>query len=116
MEKDNEFMWRQFCRLGEMIGDGLHYEEPWISRDYKRLQKILLPETDIEKEYRLKIRKIKNEKLDKQILERLKADRCDCGGELVQTRSGSRTVVCIKCGKRYRYGVTKPAKDLDNSK
>lgn len=25
MARDNEFEWRQFCRLGEMIGDGLHY-------------------------------------------------------------------------------------------
>ena len=32
--KDNEHLWRQFCRLGEMMGDGLHYEPDgkWIER------------------------------------------------------------------------------------
>ena len=42
MARENEFEWRQFCRLGEMIGDGLHYEESWISKEYKRLQKNLI--------------------------------------------------------------------------
>ena len=105
MARENEFEWRQFCRLGEMIGDGLHYEESWISKEYKRLQKILLPETEFEKEYKRKARKLRNESLNKQIAERLKTDRCNCGSELKQTRSGSKTVVCTKvdCGKRYTY-------------
>jgi|SRR5690554_3523591 len=103
MAKDNEFEWRQFCRLGEMIGDGLHYEEPWISKEYKRLQKILLPETKEEKEYKRKARKLKNENIDKQIVERLKTDRCKCGSELKQVRSGSKTVKCTKCESRYKY-------------
>jgi hypothetical protein len=31
--KDNEHLWRQFCKLGEMMGDGLHYEPDgkWIA-------------------------------------------------------------------------------------
>jgi len=52
MERENAFEWNQFCRLGEMIGDGLHYEDKWISKEYKRLAKILLPETQEEKEYK----------------------------------------------------------------
>lgn len=103
MVRDNEFEWRQFCRLGEMIGDGLHYEEPWISKEYKRLQKILIPETKEEKEYKRKARKLRNENIDKQIVERLKTDRCKCGAELKQVRSGSKTVKCIKCESRYKY-------------
>lgn len=42
---NDKFLWNQFCRLREMIGDGLHHEEPWISKEYKKLQKILIPET-----------------------------------------------------------------------
>jgi hypothetical protein len=100
---ENEFEWRQFCRLGEAIGDGLHYEDSWISKEYKMLQKILLPETDEEKEYKRKIRKLKNQNIDKQVVERLKIDRCKCGSELKQIRSGSKTVKCIECGSRYKY-------------
>lgn len=105
MERKNEFEWRQFCRLGEMIGDGLHYEDPWISKEYKRLQKILLPETKKQKERKSKARKIKNEVINSQINARLKTDKCKCGSELKQTRSGSKTVCCmdIECGKKYTY-------------
>jgi hypothetical protein len=105
MERDNEFEWRQFCKLGEMIGDGLHHEDPWISKEYKRLQKILLPETKEEKEYKNKVRKLKNENIDNQISERLKTDRCQCGSELKQIRSGSKKVKCVKCENRYKYGT-----------
>lgn len=104
---NNDFMWRQFCRLGEMIGDGLHHEEPWISKEYKQLQKILLPETPEEKEYKKKLRQERNKKRDTQIAKRLKEDNCDCGGELRQTRSGSLTVKCVECDKRYKYKTKK---------
>ena len=109
MDKDNEFLWNQFCRLGEMIGDGLHYEEPWITKEYKRLQKILLPETEEEKTHKREIRKSRNKNLDDQITERLKTDRCVCGSELRQSRSGSKVVVCTdeKCAKRFRYKTKK---------
>lgn len=103
MEKENKFEWEQFCRLGDMIGEGLHYEEPWISKEYKRLQKILLPETKEEKEFKKKLRQQKNESINKQISEKLLKDTCKCGGNLEQTRSGSKTVKCVKCGKKYRY-------------
>lgn len=107
MKKNNEFVWQQFCRLGEMIGDGLHYEDPWISKEYSRLQKILIPETKEEKEYKRKIRKAKNESINKQVAERLLIDKCSCGSELKQTRSGSKTVICIKCGLKYKYSSKK---------
>jgi len=107
MERDNEFEWRQFCRLGEMIGDGLHHEEPWISKEYRRLQKILLPETKERKEFKRNARKLLNESIDKQMVEKLKIDRCKCGAELKQIRSGSKTVKCTKCEKRYKYSSKK---------
>lgn len=99
---NKELMWRQFCRLGEMIGDGLHYEEPWISKEYNNLRKILIPETDEEKNYKRKIRQEKNKSIDKQIQE--KNDNCPkCKGELKQTRSGSKTVICTECNSRFKY-------------
>lgn len=101
--KENEFEWKQFCRLGEMIGDGLHYEDPWISKEYKRLQNILLPETEEEKEFKKKLRQQKNESINKQVSEKLEKDRCECGGDLKQARSGSKKVKCVECDKRYVY-------------
>ena len=107
--KNLDFEWQQFCRLGEMIGDGLHHEDPWISKEHKRLAKILLPETPEEKEFKREQRKKRNESIDKQVVEKLLQDRCTCGSELRQTRSGSKKVICISetCGKRYQYKTKK---------
>ncbi len=102
-KRENEFEWNQFCRLGEMIGDGMHHEEPWISREYKRLQKILIPDTPEVKEFKRKARKLRNENIDKQVKERLLTDKCSCGSEMKQTRSGSKTVKCLSCNKKWTY-------------
>lgn len=104
--RDNELEWSQFCRLGEMIGDGLHHEEPWISKEYKRLSKILLPETEEEKKYKREIKQLRNQNINNQINEKLKIDACIfCGSSLKQIRSGSKTVVCTNsnCGKKFKY-------------
>ena len=107
--KENEFEWRQFCRLGEAIGDGLHHEDPWISKEYKRLSKILIPETEEEKQYKKQVRKQRNENINKQVIDKLKTDKCSCGGDLKQTRSGSKKVVCVNdnCNKKYVYKTIK---------
>ena len=59
--RENEFEWNQFCRIGEMMGDGLHYEADgkWISKEYKRLAKILLKPSEEEKEFYKKARQEK---------------------------------------------------------
>lgn len=100
--KNLDFEWKQFCRLGEMIGDGLHHEDPWISKEYKRLLKILVPPTEEEKIWKAQVRKKRNESINKQVAERLEVDKCSCGGDLKQTRSGS-TVVVYGCGKKFKY-------------
>jgi hypothetical protein len=108
--RDNEFEWNQFCKLGEMIGDGLHWEEPWISKEYKRLAKILIPPTEEEKAYKAEIRRKKNENINKQIEERLKTDTCSkCNSKLKQTRSGSKVVQCIneECKAKFQYKTKK---------
>lgn len=96
----NEHLWRQFCRLGEMIGDGLHYESDgkWISAEYKRLAKILIPED--KKEHGI-IRKIKNANIDSQMAKLLELRKCDCGGEIKQKRSGAKVAYCQSCNQRY---------------
>lgn len=102
MARDNEFEWSQFCRLGEMIGDGLHHEDKWISKEYNRLAKILIPEAFTEQN------KIKNDKRNDAISKKLLVDRCGkCGSEMKQTRSGSFIVKCTKCGAKFKYNVLK---------
>ncbi|MDO6737074.1 hypothetical protein [Wenyingzhuangia sp. 2_MG-2023] len=109
MSNSNDHDWESFCRLGEAIGDGLHHEDPWIAKEYKRLQKILLPKTDLEKNIEKKIRIKRNENINIQIIERLKKDKCICGSNLKQVRSGSKTVVCKneECKKKYTYNSRK---------
>lgn len=106
IQNDNQHLWDRFIRLGEMIGDGLHYEEPWISKDYKQLMKILCPPTPEEKAIKSEIRRKKNENIDKQIQERLITDKCSkCNSDLKQTRKGSKVVQCVNkdCKARYQY-------------
>jgi hypothetical protein len=101
--KENELEWSQFIRLGDMIADGLHYEEPWISKEYKRLSRILIPEI---KEQEAENRRQKNKNIDKQLEEKLKTDCCSkCNSKLKQTRSGSKVVQCIneECKAKFRY-------------
>ena len=99
-ERDNEFEWNQFIRLGDMMGDELHHEPDgkWITREYKRLSKILIPE--IAEAYKEK-RKRKAASTNEQIKKLIEKFKCSCGGELKQKRSGTKVVYCIICDKRY---------------
>lgn len=108
---DDKFLWDQFARLGEMIGDGLHNEPDgkWITKDYNRLSRILLP--DMHKRLRMQ----KREAMDKQMAELLVKFKCNkegCGGDLIQTRKGCKTAVCVKCGAGYK--ATKEKRNKGN--
>lgn len=98
--KLNEFEWNQFCRLGEMMGDGLHHESDgkWIPREYKRLSKILIPEI---KEREKEQRKLKAIRINEQMDKILEKNKCSCGGNLKQKRSGSKVCYCLDCNNRY---------------
>lgn len=100
---DNEFLWNQFCKLGEMMGDGLHHEDDgaWIPKEYKRLMKILCPEISNE------ARKTKADKIDSQMVNLLSQRKCECGGDLKQSRKGSKICYCIVCNKRYKAKAKK---------
>ena len=95
--KDNEHLWRQFCKLGEMMGDGLHYEPDgkWIAKEYRQLAKILIPEENSIR------RKLKSANIDAQMAKLLEGKKCNCGGEIKQGRSGTRVAYCQNCKQRY---------------
>ena len=97
-KEHKDFLWRQFIKLGDMMGDGLHHEERWISKEYKKLAKILIPPTEEEKEILKARRQEINEAISK------KEDKCfKCQGDLQQTRSGSLVVKCENCGAKFKY-------------
>jgi hypothetical protein len=105
MEQDRDSaQWRQFFRLGEMIGDGLHNEPDgrWISKEYRSLQKILIPQTKEELDAKREWLKTKNEKIDAQMAKLLENKKCDCGGIIKQKRSGTKVAYCKDCNTRYR--------------
>ena len=105
-KEDNQLFWSQFIKLGDMMGDGLHYEEGggWIKRDYARLAKILIPE--IKDQYK-KERQDKNKRIDEAIARFLPNKTCECGAQLKQKRSGSMELLCTACPLTY---TTKYAK------
>lgn len=106
VERTNQFEWNQFCKLGEMMGDGLHHESDgkWISKEYRRLSKILIPEIRIQDAVR---RKAKNKLVDEKMASLLSNKKCDCGGGLKQTRSGSLSCRCTVCPLRFKARTKK---------
>lgn len=107
--RDNQYEWDQFCKLGEMIGDGLHNEPDgkWISKEYRRLMLLLNPDI---KQLLANQRKEKNERIDNQILKIIATIKCkkeDCNGQLYQSKSGSKIMTCSKCLARYKPVASK---------
>lgn len=43
-ETEEDRLSEQLIKLGDMMSDGLHYEEPWIAQEYRRIAKRLHPE------------------------------------------------------------------------
>ena len=102
-KKHNDHLWRQFIMLGEMIGDGLHYEDPQIEREYKRLSKILIPDTPEIKKIKRERREERNKHIDENMKALIEKNDCDkCKGKLKQSRSGSYIAYCTVCGMRYK--------------
>jgi hypothetical protein len=104
--QNNDFLWRQFCKLGEMIGDGLHYEPDgkWISQEYRKLAKILLPYTKEERQLKSTL---KVDSINSQMKKLLEEKKCSCGGALRQSRSGAKVAYCQTCNARYKARVRK---------
>lgn len=103
---DRDFLHHQLVKLGDMLGDGLGYEEPWIGKEYRKIYNLLYPPTKEEKQAKAEIRRKKNENINKQIEEKLKTNSCTkCNSKLKQTRSGSKVVQCIneQCKAKFQY-------------
>jgi len=98
-EEDRECLSRQFIRLGDMMGDGLHLESDgkWISKEYRRVAKALGYIMPGKK--RANNSGAINEKMD----ERVKQVACrKCGGTLKQSRSGSMQAKCTSCQAKFQ--------------
>ena len=102
-KEENKHLWDQFIRLGERIGDGdLGTDEKWISREYKKLSKILVPEIKEAEEHK---RKLRTENINAQMQNLISIKKCKkegCGGSLKQSRSGSKICYCNSCNTRYK--------------
>lgn len=93
---NQDFLSNQLIKLGDMMGDGLHHEEPWIAKEYGRILRKLHPE--IFQEIRRKKAINTNEQMDRLLQEK----KCICGGSFKQSRSGSKVAYCTSCGKRVK--------------
>jgi len=104
-KESKDYQWRQFVKLGDMMGDGLHHEPDgrWIVKEYNALAKILIPEDENTKRIKRERAQRKNAHTDQQIAERVATQKCTCGGQLKQTRSGSTKVQCTVCKSRFVY-------------
>lgn len=100
MEKERDRLHQQLIKLGDMMGDGLHYEDPSISREYKRICKILYPDMFPRK------RRKPNQKL----INTLKP--CDCGQKGWTYHRHDKGTVSISCKKCLRNtGEQKSSKE-----
>ena len=101
--KDKDFLYRQLDGLGQLIADGVA-DEPdgkWIRQQYRDICKTLGLTQPVKRKRK------NNDKIDEFMSKRLEDVRCDCGGDLKQSRKGSLIGICKVCGKKYRLGRTK---------
>ena len=88
---------RRLVKLGDMMGDGLHYEPggSWITKEYRRA----LKEAGI-----MPVKTRNTSRINEFMTERIKKVTCSCGGKLKQTRKGSFRAKCIECGLVWQLG------------
>lgn len=101
--EDKQFLHRQLVKLGDMMGDGLHYESDgkWITKEYRRVARALGYDMPAKKN------KPHNGEMTIEINARMAARITEvsckaCGGELKQVRSGSMRASCKKCGAKFQ--------------
>lgn len=100
MEDDKKYLYDRLIRLGDMMGDGCHHEPDgkWIEREYRDTLKLLglSPKKSVD-----------TPSINEFMEKRLQEVRCECGGELFQSRKGSFIATCSICRKRYKLGARK---------
>ena len=74
----DEFLWNQFIRIGERLGDGDldPSEEKWMRKEYRKLSRILIPDTPEMKEFKRKQRAERNKNIDDQMAKLLSDKPC----------------------------------------
>lgn len=93
---DNEFLWSQFIRLGEMLGDGDC--DAWVGKEYKRIARQLGL-------IKHKPRKNYSKQIDEFMKKRITQVKCiKCNGELRQSRKGSFIGICTNCNVKFKLG------------
>lgn len=96
---DNEFLWSQFIRLGEMLGDGDC--DAWVGREYKRIARALGL-------IKRKPRKNHSKQIDEFMKKRITQVKCPkCDGDFEQSRKGSFVGQCVNCGTKIILGKRK---------
>ncbi|MCG7545347.1 hypothetical protein MHM93_14295 [Pseudoalteromonas sp. MM17-2] len=96
--ENKERLHRQLVRLGDMMGDGLHHEPDgkWIAKEYRRVAKALGYPVEPQ-------RKSNVEGINKMMANYLNGKSCtECNGQLKQTRSGAKRMVCLSCGAKFQ--------------
>lgn len=91
-----DFLWNQFIRLGEMLGDGDC--DDWVGKEYKRVARQL---------GLLKNKPHKNhsKQIDEFMEKRITQVSCSkCNGKLKQSRKGSFVGICVNCGAKFILG------------
>jgi hypothetical protein len=85
---EKERLHKDLIKLGDMMADGLHYEDPSIAREYRKIAKQLYPE----------MYPTKKRKPSKSIIMTLK--KCNCGAEgwrFVRFGNGNVGFKCTFC-------------------
>ena len=88
MESDRAYLHKQLIKLGDMMGDGLHHEDPSISAEYRKVAKALFPEMYPKKKRKPSKTFIRN------------ISRCPCGALSLKLKTEKEgiTIYC-ECGK-----------------
>lgn len=96
---DRDALYDRLIKLGDLMGDGEHLEPSgeWIEREYKQVMRLLglLPKKSVHRD---------SKSIDEFMSKRVLAVKCECGGELKQTRKGSFIAKCVVCEKKYKLG------------
>ena len=90
MDIEKQRLHKDLIKLGDMMADGLHHEDPSISREYRNVAKQLFPE----------MYPSKKRKPSQQFIRTLK--ECDCnskGWSFVRFKNGNVGLKCKSCNK-----------------
>lgn len=97
-------LYNRLIKLGDLLSD--HVDDPAfckeVGREYRAVAKALglIKSTP---------RRNHAPMINASVAKYLETARCDCGGQLVQTRSGAKRAECVSCRKKYQLS-SKPSK------